>query len=111
MLKLIYLPFKLFQAVPLLAFLPAALFVTAAIGLGRPNRASRLRSAARGLAFIAATLWALYAIWELVVSSSDPAANIRVDLLLIAPILISVTILAVVFLGIATLSERESLGS
>jgi len=37
-----------------------------------------------------ATAWALWAIWELIIMKFSPEANIRVDLLLIIPILVIV---------------------
>jgi len=45
---------------------------------------------------IAAAAWALYAAWEWLVLVRTPEANIRVDLLLIWPVLLVVSIVAVV---------------
>jgi hypothetical protein len=44
----------------------------------------------------AATAWAVYAAWEWLVKARTPEANIRVDLLLIWPVLLIVSIVAVV---------------
>ena len=45
---------------------------------------------------IPAIAWLLYAVWEWVVTRSSPEANIRVDLLLIIPIVIIATIVGIV---------------
>ena len=57
-----------------------------------------LAALAGGSRFIAAValLWALYGCWEYLVQYKTPEANIRVDLLVIAPALAVLTIAAVV---------------
>lgn len=45
---------------------------------------------------VAAMAWALYAAWEWLVKVRTPEANIRVDLLLIWPVLLVVSVVAVV---------------
>ncbi|MCB1385361.1 MAG: hypothetical protein KDJ80_05425 [Nitratireductor sp.] len=47
---------------------------------------------------LAAICWAAYAVWENWVQYQTPDADIRVDLLLIAPILLVVSIMALVAL-------------
>jgi hypothetical protein len=49
----------------------------------------------RGL-LIPATAWSLYAIYEFVVNWATPEADIRVDMLLIVPILLVATIAGIV---------------
>jgi hypothetical protein len=62
---------------PLAILLVAALWALAAIGLPRSHRALTANSLA----------WITFAVWEALVQAVTPEANIRVDLLLIAPLL------------------------
>lgn len=48
-----------------------------------------------GWLLIAAAGWVLYAVWEWLVMTKSPEANIRVDLLLIWPVLLLLSIWAV----------------
>jgi hypothetical protein len=57
-----------------------------ALGVGRHPRAL----------LVAASAWALYAAWEWLVRVRTPEANIRVDLLLLWPVLLIVSIVAAV---------------
>lgn len=62
---------------PLAILLVAALWALAALGLPRSLRALKVNSLA----------WITFAVWEALVQAVTPEANIRVDLLLIAPLL------------------------
>jgi hypothetical protein len=75
---------SLFVCKPLNILAVAALFFAGylasrfkALGIGRHTRAL----------FIASTAWGLYASWEWLVQIKTPEANIRVDLLVIWPVL------------------------
>ena len=46
---------------------------------------------------IAAVLWVAYLAWEYAIKETSPDANIRVDLLLVYPVLLVMTIAAVWF--------------
>lgn len=85
-------PFRLFIAMPLLAFLPGIALLAA--GLWTRSHAPRV-------VLWAGIAWLVYAVWEtglfvLSRSRGEDGANIRVDLLLIAPLLLGLTLLAVV---------------
>lgn len=47
--------------------------------------------------WLAAVLWPLYGLWELSVQTRMPLADIRIDLMLIAPVLLVTSLLAIVF--------------
>jgi len=64
--------------------LVAVLLVAAELILARGWRPSR-KLADHGL-MMAAAIWLLYALWELLILVQSPEANIRVDLLLILPL-------------------------
>lgn len=84
---LVYGPLTIFIAYPLLALLPAALFVVL-------YRASR-----RWAAAAAAALWLLYTVYEYGMHRRwlcTGECNIRVDLLLLYPVLWIVSIVAVI---------------
>jgi hypothetical protein len=53
------------------------------------------RSARSRIALVAAVLWVAYAGWEITVSEDRADANIRIDLLVIYPVLAVLTVLAV----------------
>jgi hypothetical protein len=59
----------------------------------RSGRGATLRD--RGL-LIPASAWLLYAGYEFVVNRASPEANIRVDMLLIIPLLLVLTIIGIV---------------
>jgi hypothetical protein len=48
-----------------------------------------------GLLLVPAAAWALYAAWEWLVMARTPEANIRVDLLLILPVILALSLLFV----------------
>jgi hypothetical protein len=73
-------------AVALLFFIGHLLLRLTALGQGR--RARPL--------LVAAGIWALYAAWEWLVQVRTPEANIRVDLMLIWPVVAIASIAAVV---------------
>jgi hypothetical protein len=68
---------------PVLALLPAAVLL--ALGWWSRSR----------LTLLAAGLWPAYLIWELIVSEDRPDANIRIDLLVIYPVLVVMTAVGV----------------
>lgn len=57
---------------------------------------SRHRAGGHRVVGVAAALWAVYGLWELSVAYYSPEANIRVDLLLIYPVLAVMSLWAVV---------------
>ena len=84
---------SLFVGKPLNIFAMALVFVAAhlllswsTLGTGRHPR----------WLLLAAAAWALYSAWEWLVKVRTPEANIRVDLLLLWPVLLIVSIVAVV---------------
>ncbi|MFO0874094.1 MAG: hypothetical protein U0575_09005 [Phycisphaerales bacterium] len=90
-MDLIIAPFRACMAMPLLAFVPAAVFIAA--GLWRATRATRF-------VLWVGVAWLLYAVYESVLfsmaKSSGEPADIRVDLLLIAPLLEILTLVAII---------------
>jgi hypothetical protein len=71
-------------AVSLLFLAGHLLLRSTALGAGRPSRPLLLAAAA----------WAVYAAWEWLVNVRTPEANIRVDLLVIWPVLAIASIVA-----------------
>lgn len=88
MVEIFYLPIQPFLIFPFLALLPAGLF-----GFFYYRR-SRRRIGGRLPLLIAALVWAAYAAyeWRMHAWSETVIAPIRVDLLLVVPILYGVTI-------------------
>lgn len=88
----------------------AILLVAAAHGLAwallRATAVGRVPRA--NVVWVLALLWLAYAAWEWLVLVRSPEANIRVDLLLIWPILALATIWAIVRLLLGGKSERRS---
>ena len=74
---------------PLIILAVAGIFAAAFV-LMRRTRIGAVRRPASLL--VAAGAWALYAAWEWLVLVRTPEANIRIDLLVILPILLIVTI-------------------
>lgn len=97
-MKVLFLPFGWFMQNPILALVPAALFI---FFFGYLYLSHRPRWA-QWTMILTASLWMGYAGWESFMFSAYPPRSgpIRVDLLLIAPILWMVTLpaLCVVFL-------------
>lgn len=84
---LVYGPFTIFVGYPLLALVPAALFFVL------------YRASGRGVAAAAAALWLLYALYEYGMHRRwlcTGECNIRVDLLLLYPVLWILSIVAVI---------------
>lgn len=75
--------FGLFIAQPWAAFIVSAV-IAAAAGFSGGSR----------FVFATAVAWALYGAWEYLVQIRTPEADIRVDLLLIAPLLIILTLVS-----------------
>lgn len=72
---------------PLLAFLPALLFLATALATARIS------------CWIAAVAWAIYGFYELAMSDGlfcSRGCNIRIDLLVISPLLLGLTLVALV---------------
>lgn len=72
---------------PLLAFVPALLFLAAAV------------ATARIACWIAAAAWATYGFYELAMSDGlfcSGGCNIRIDLLVISPVLLGLTLVALI---------------
>jgi len=85
LLTLFYGPMMLFIGLPFLALVPALLFARAYRVSGRPRAKAAL---------VAAILWALYGLYEgyMFFWSRTVIAPIRVDLLLLAPVLYLATL-------------------
>ena len=95
---ILYGPFTLFVSHPWLALLPAAMF------------AALYRASRRGLVGAAAVLWLLYAFYEYAMHRRwlcSGECNIRVDLLLLCPVLWLVSLVAVIAGVIALRRRRE----
>ncbi len=100
MFDLFYLPIRIFVAVPLLALAPAMAF---AVCYWR----RRKRHGTGGIAIlIGAIVWAAYAIYESYMHAwaQTVVAPIRVDLLIITPMLYAVTVVG----AVACFSRRET---
>lgn len=100
-------PFHIFVLLadePLLALLPAALFLLPALLLKR-----------RAFWF-AASVWLLYAMYEFAISQRilcSGECNIRADLLLIAPVLLTLTmwaVFALIMTGVRARSRTRGIG-
>ena len=92
MLDILFSPFLVFQRMPVTALLPAALMLLAMV------KASGTRATQpRRLVLFSSFLWIAYACWEYRVSlwAETVTAPIRVDLLLIYPLLIIFTLYAI----------------
>jgi hypothetical protein len=90
---------------PLVILLVAAAY----LGVWALLRITRIGQLPRANVFwVPALLWLAYAAWEWLVLVRSPEANIRVDLLLIWPILALATIWAIVRLLLGGKSERRS---
>ncbi|WP_197375963.1 hypothetical protein [Mycolicibacterium baixiangningiae] len=63
--------------------------------LGATALAIVWRSTRSRIALVASVLWVAYAGWEITVSEDRADANIRIDLLVIYPVLAVLTVLAV----------------
>ncbi len=88
MLELVFLPFAILISVPGGAFLPTALLGTWVL-----RRWSGLSTARRTVAGAAVAVWVVYACYEtwMYFWMKSVVAPIRVDLLLVVPVLIVVT--------------------
>lgn len=86
--------FAVFVQHPERSALVAALFLVIWLVVwNSTGRGTRLQDLAL---LIPAVAWGLYAIWEWAVTSFSPEADIRVDMLLIVPLLILATIAGIV---------------
>jgi hypothetical protein len=92
-MKTLYYPINWFIERPYLALLPVLIFAFCYFG---PRSSSA--TVARRIALTAAILWLLYAIyeWRMFLWSQTVSAPIRVDLLLIAPMLYLTTVAGLV---------------
>jgi hypothetical protein len=81
------------------------------LGLWLRLRATLLRDSPKGnLLWLPALLWLAYAAWEWLVATATPDADIRVDLLLIWPILGLATLWAALRAVIDGWRQRRSAG-
>ena len=74
---------------PLIILIVAGLFMTAFLLMRRSHIGATRRPASF---LVPAGAWALYAAWEWLVLIRTPEANIRVDLLVILPVLLIISI-------------------
>jgi hypothetical protein len=74
---------------------PLNILAVAAVLLGSQLALQAAGRQSRAL-LVGVGAWALYAAWEWFVQTRTPEANIRVDLLLIWPILVIVTVVALI---------------
>jgi len=92
-MEYLFAPFTLFQLYPIMALLPAAIFLLLAFQRVRNNKS---RQSTSGIVpeLVAGLLWLGYAYWEYRVQiwAVDEIAPIRVDLLLIYPVLIFISL-------------------
>ena len=91
-MELIYLPFQVFLLFPPLAFVVAGVFLALFL-----NARKRLKSV-NFLLLITVIVWFLYGLWELYMHywSKTVVAPIRVDLLLIVPLLYLISVLSII---------------
>lgn len=90
---------KFYEAMSIFTWYPAlALIVGLVIGTttNLVNRRYMAGAGIRGLSYVPALLWLIYVPWEFYAMLSG--ANIRIDLLAIYPILVTATIIWIVFL-------------
>jgi hypothetical protein len=87
----LYVPFALFVQQPLRLALVAVLFAVAAYLAGRTWG----DASARWL-YVTAGAWLLWCLWEGALLVFSPGANIRVDLLLIIPVVLVLSLVGVV---------------
>lgn len=86
-----------------------ALFAATHAAIWMLLRLSIFRRASRFNAFwLPAILWAAYAAWEWLVLRQSPEANIRVDLLLIWPIVAVATLWALAKLALGLASRAQT---
>jgi hypothetical protein len=92
-MKMVYYPINWFVERPYLAIFPVLIFGFCYFGLR-----SGAAKVARRIALTAAILWLLYAIyeWRMFLWSQTVSAPIRIDLLLIAPVLYLITAVGLV---------------
>ena len=64
-----------------------------------------LGHAQAGWLLLPGTAWALWALWELNIVLYSPEADIRVDLLLIAPLLLVLSVISIVLLAKGTRNQ------
>ena len=88
-MEYLFAPFAIFQSLPAFALLPAALLGWLQYRANKRQPGSK----AGYLGFIVSLLWLVYAVWEWRVQiwARDETAPIRVDLLLIYPLLAILT--------------------
>ncbi|MEO9612459.1 MAG: hypothetical protein ABJG86_10395 [Nitratireductor sp.] len=83
-LEILFSPFVVMTAHPWAVYVPVV--VLGLMGWATPWGGTMVK--------VAAALWLAYALWETAVQIMTPEANIRVDLLVIAPILVVVSLAA-----------------
>ena len=92
-MELLYLPFQVFLIFPPLAFIVAGVFLALFLNIKK-----RLKSL-NFLLLFTFIVWFLYGLWELYLQywSKTAAAPIRVDLLLIVPVLYIISGLSIIY--------------
>ncbi|MCB1382481.1 MAG: hypothetical protein KDJ73_06055 [Notoacmeibacter sp.] len=93
-MEILFAPFGLAIGFPVLILLPAALF---AAGWWFRRRSK--------LVLATAMAWLAYFGWELMIHRLSPGADIRVDLLLIAPLLLVLSVISIVLLAKGTRNQ------
>ena len=94
-LGIFYAPMVLVAAQPAAPFLIAAVLAVLQIGLLIRDRERPAMLLWRRPALFAAAIWVVYGLYELQVQATMPNANIRIDLLVLAPILYVFTTVAI----------------
>lgn len=94
-LELFYAPMRLVLSQPAAPFLLAGLFAGLQVALLVARREGFRMVLWRRPVLFAAAIWVVYGLYELQVQATMPDANIRIDLLVLAPILYVFTALAV----------------
>jgi hypothetical protein len=94
-LALFYAPMMLASARPAAPFILAAIFGLAQLVLLLRHRQRPVMLLWRRPALFAAAIWVVYGLYELQVQATTPSANIRIDLLVLAPILYVFTAVAI----------------
>lgn len=88
-IQILFLPIQPFLAVPWLTVLPAVLAILVWLTRARGTSASIPMA-------IAAVIWTLYAAWEISFTLVPVREWIRIDLLLIAPVLLATSLWAII---------------
>ncbi|MBL8515412.1 MAG: hypothetical protein JNM76_00470 [Betaproteobacteria bacterium] len=94
-LAIFYAPMAMVTVRPMAPFIIAAVFALLQVVLLIRQRALPTLLLWRRPALFAAAIWVVYGLYELQVQATQPYANIRIDLLVLAPILYVFTVIAI----------------